>query len=553
LSNHFVITMGDVVNAAKWIGNQFMSLSRAYGEQEMAEKKLTDAMKAQGVYTKEAIKTNVEFANSLQYVTKFTDETILSAMKMLTTFGLHDEQLRETTKIIADMASSMGIDLESAARLVGKAFSGETTTLKRFGISIDENIPKSERFSAVLTQLQSRFGGAAAGEVDTFNGKLAMFDKNIGEIKENIGKYLMPTMNFWLDVLKKIGLAIEGLTREDDKFTVAADKNMKSRLNMVQREQVDVIKAMNEIKLHRATDSKELQKIDDIALKHLQEKLNLLDKSIVFLKKEVAEEIKTDKIKENLSKQELANKRKFKIEADDLAVDSKIKSTQLEATKSSWSIAKQQEVLLALRAHVIQGTDAWRKYTDEIAALEQTKQQKIADTINSLSSTFGSFIASTIDWSKTGAENWTKVWATAKDSIIKYITQMTAKIAAMLAIKGVLALLGVGTVGTVGSMIKGVIGFDEGGTVPGAMGSPQLIMAHGGETVLPTHKTSYTTANNPVMITMGSININGSVDKTNIKSIAAQLQKSIKDGTIEGLALAKTMYKKGNERSSEAG
>lgn len=31
-------------------------------------------------------------------------------------------------------------------------------------------------------------------------------------------------------------------------------------------------------------------------------------------------------------------------------------------------------------------------------------------------------------------------------------------------------------------------GFDEGGVVPGSKGSPQLILAHGGETVLPTHK-----------------------------------------------------------------
>ncbi len=35
--------------------------------------------------------------------------------------------------------------------------------------------------------------------------------------------------------------------------------------------------------------------------------------------------------------------------------------------------------------------------------------------------------------------------------------------------------------------------FDTGGEVPGAKGSPQLIMAHGGETVLPTHKNNYST------------------------------------------------------------
>jgi TP901 family phage tail tape measure protein len=33
--------------------------------------------------------------------------------------------------------------------------------------------------------------------------------------------------------------------------------------------------------------------------------------------------------------------------------------------------------------------------------------------------------------------------------------------------------------------------FDDGGVVPGAIGSPQLVLAHGGETVLPTHKPGF--------------------------------------------------------------
>lgn len=36
--------------------------------------------------------------------------------------------------------------------------------------------------------------------------------------------------------------------------------------------------------------------------------------------------------------------------------------------------------------------------------------------------------------------------------------------------------------------VSNILGFDEGGVVPGPKGSPQIIMAHGGETVLPTHK-----------------------------------------------------------------
>ncbi len=42
-----------------------------------------------------------------------------------------------------------------------------------------------------------------------------------------------------------------------------------------------------------------------------------------------------------------------------------------------------------------------------------------------------------------------------------------------------------------GSRIGGLSEFDHGGVVPGPIGSPQVIQAHGGETVLPTHKQSF--------------------------------------------------------------
>ena len=42
--------------------------------------------------------------------------------------------------------------------------------------------------------------------------------------------------------------------------------------------------------------------------------------------------------------------------------------------------------------------------------------------------------------------------------------------------------------GAVGGLLGRIPGFDSGGIVPGPRGAPQLIMAHGGETVLPTHK-----------------------------------------------------------------
>ena len=55
-----------------------------------------------------------------------------------------------------------------------------------------------------------------------------------------------------------------------------------------------------------------------------------------------------------------------------------------------------------------------------------------------------------------------------------------------------------------------------------------------------------------VSVKIGDVIIQGSVDTQNIGQIARELQRSIKDGTMEGISLAKTINREGAARSSEA-
>ena len=48
-----------------------------------------------------------------------------------------------------------------------------------------------------------------------------------------------------------------------------------------------------------------------------------------------------------------------------------------------------------------------------------------------------------------------------------------------------------GPVGAAFGFGRGLLGFDTGGVVPGAVGAPRLAVVHGGETVLPTHKQDF--------------------------------------------------------------
>jgi len=55
------------------------------------------------------------------------------------------------------------------------------------------------------------------------------------------------------------------------------------------------------------------------------------------------------------------------------------------------------------------------------------------------------------------------------------------------AVEGALGPVG-NFIGSAASAGASILGFDDGGVVPGPTGAPRLVLAHAGETILPTHK-----------------------------------------------------------------
>jgi hypothetical protein len=64
----------------------------------------------------------------------------------------------------------------------------------------------------------------------------------------------------------------------------------------------------------------------------------------------------------------------------------------------------------------------------------------------------------------------------------------------------------IGVIKSIGNWFKNLLGFDVGGVVPGQIGSRRMIIAHGGETILPTHKQGFSMGNN-ITISMAGANI----------------------------------------------
>jgi len=172
------------------IAKFFKDSITAFGEQEQASAKLVRALELQGHATTETVKHLDDMAASLSKVSAVGDETITVAQATMVSFGLQGQALDRATKAALDMSAAMGIDLNQAAQLVGKAFVGETGQLGRYGIKISEALEPTEKFTAVLGQLEQRFGGQAQAQAQTFTGQLKGLGVAFNELQEAVGKLI---------------------------------------------------------------------------------------------------------------------------------------------------------------------------------------------------------------------------------------------------------------------------------------------------------------------------------------------------------------------------
>lgn len=170
-------------------------LKDAAAEAAEAEENLNNlriALRSAGVVSEQATEKFAAFAGAIQSTTKFSDDAVLEAGALIQQLGkLSEEGLENATKAAIDLSSALGIDLQSAAQLVGKAANGHIETFKRYGIVLKEGRDVSETFANTLNTINAKFGGSATAQVKTFAGAQEQLNNQFGELKEAIGNVII--------------------------------------------------------------------------------------------------------------------------------------------------------------------------------------------------------------------------------------------------------------------------------------------------------------------------------------------------------------------------
>lgn len=192
--------------------------------QEEAETTLSAVLRT----TEEAIGYNVdqlkEYASSLQAVTTYGDETILSGMGILATFKqVRGEAFERATMAALDMSTVMQQDLKSSMVQLGKALNDPIkglSALSDVGVSFTEQ--QREQVQAlqesgdllgaqmvILKELEGEFGGAAVAAAGTFQGAMKSLGNTFGDMLESLG-FAITKNQYFIDLAKQAQTVIEG-------------------------------------------------------------------------------------------------------------------------------------------------------------------------------------------------------------------------------------------------------------------------------------------------------------------------------------------------------
>jgi hypothetical protein len=139
---------------------------------------------------------------------------------------------QELLALALDVSKGSGKDLETVANALGKAQDGNTTSLGRLGLGLSKAELATLSFEQLQTKLSDLFGGAAARNAETFQGRIDVLKNGFNEAKEAVGTALLPVIEQLIEYVIVYGVPI--INKFKDAFDVVKDAIDRNRDNFTE-------------------------------------------------------------------------------------------------------------------------------------------------------------------------------------------------------------------------------------------------------------------------------------------------------------------------------
>jgi len=186
-------------------------------EDEQAQLRLANALRQATGATDAQIAATEDMILQTSLATGVADDQLRPALQRLAVSTKSTEEAQKLLTLALDISKASGKDLETVTNALGRAQDGNVTSLGRLGLGLSKAELSTLTFTEVQQKLADLYGGAAATNAETFQGKIDRLKVGFDEAKESLGTALLPTVEQFIGFLNQTGIPslnafIAGLT-----------------------------------------------------------------------------------------------------------------------------------------------------------------------------------------------------------------------------------------------------------------------------------------------------------------------------------------------------
>jgi len=196
---------------------------------EQSQVKLASALENATGATKAQIAATEDSIDKMARASGVADDSLRPALARLALSTNSTSKAQELLALALDISTQTGKPLEGVANALGKAYDGNTAALGKLGVGLSSAELKAMSFTQVQTKLSDLFGGAAAKNAETFQGRMDRLKVAFDESVETIGYKLLPIIQSLIDIIiNKVVPGFEKFAKLFDPIKDAIDRNKES-------------------------------------------------------------------------------------------------------------------------------------------------------------------------------------------------------------------------------------------------------------------------------------------------------------------------------------
>lgn len=170
-------------------------------EDEAAQAKLATTLQNVTGATDKQIAAIEDQILKTSLLTGKTDDELRPSFDRLVRATKDSEQALKLQQVALDVSAGSGKSLEAVTNAMAKAAEGNTAALGKLGIGLSSAELKTMSMDEVTKRLAATFGGQAAVQADTFQGKMARLQVAFNEGKETVGAFILDAITPMIDTV----------------------------------------------------------------------------------------------------------------------------------------------------------------------------------------------------------------------------------------------------------------------------------------------------------------------------------------------------------------